>query len=201
MNVGSIGVTAYQVWEGSRADTSTKNVRNHTFAQTMENQGADTNLVLHGLSEKMKEQGFISVGSWVDARTGISTSVYKAYDFDEKNPLYLVKTWDAQGNVTEKEVNMNEIDPKACNVYEMYAYSCYLSDTGKYVNAQTAFMKSLPAGNDMSQFGIKSRDSIYTEKVDWIDIIKGWMDMQYRSGNMKGYLDYKGFYDFILTGI
>ncbi len=197
MNVANIGTTTYHAWERRVNETSTKSTSNQMFAQAIGNQGAETNLVLHGVSEEMKEQGYTSIGSWADARTGNSTSVYKPADFDESNPIYLVKTWDAQGNVTEKEVNMNEVDPKASNVYEMYAYSCYLSDTGKYTNAETAFMKSLPAGNDMSEFGLQSFDDIYSEKVDWMRIIKGWMDMQYNAGNMKGYLDYKGFYDFL----
>ncbi len=197
MNVANIGATTYNAWTNRVEDARTKGSGNQQFEKVIGNQGAATNLVLHGVSEEMKEQGYTSVGSWADARTGNSTSVYKPDDFDENNPVYLVKTWDAQGNVTEKEVNMNEVDPKASNVYEMYAYSCYLSDTGKYANAQTAFMRTLPAGNDMSEFGLQSFDDIYSAKVDWMKIIKGWMDMQYHAGNMKGYLDYKGFYDFL----
>lgn len=197
MNVGNIGTTTYNAWIRRVEETTTKGTSSQKFSEIVGNQSATTNLVLHGVSEEMKEQDYTSVGAWADARTGNSTSVYKPADFDESNPVYLVKTWDAQGNVTEKEVNMNEVNPKASNVYEMYAYSCYLSDTGKYTNAETAFMKSLPAGDDMSQFGLQSFDDIYSTKVDWMGIIKGWMDMQYNAGNMKGYLDFKGFYDFL----
>lgn len=199
MNIGNIGATSYNIWTRMGNEAATKGISSNKFSEVVGCQGTATNLVLHGVSEEMKEQGYTSVGLWADARTGNSTSVYKSTDFNESNPVYLVKTWDVQGNVTEKEVNMNEVDLRACNVYEMYAYSCYLSDTGKYMNAETTFMKSLPVGNDMSQFGLASQKDIYTKKVDWLSIIKGWMDMQYNVGNMKGYLDYKGFYDFMLN--
>ena len=34
-------------------------------------------------------------------------------------------------------------------------------------------------------------------QTDWLAVIKNIMVMQYRSGNMKGYIDYKYFLDFL----
>lgn len=35
------------------------------------------------------------------------------------------------------------------------------------------------------------------EKKDWISMLKDLMDMQYKLGNHKGYMDYKKFHDFL----
>lgn len=35
------------------------------------------------------------------------------------------------------------------------------------------------------------------EKENWIDILDDLMQMQYHAGNLKGYLDYKKFLDFL----
>lgn len=195
MNIGNVGTTTYNAW--TRRVNEARNKSSGNFENAIYNQGLTTNLVLHGASDEMKEQGYEAVGSWADARTGVSTSVYKAKDFDENNPVYLMKIWDADGNVTEKEVNMNEVNPESSDVYDMYAYSCHLSNSGKYPEAQTMFMQSLPVESCLEQFGLKEFDDIYTKPVNWMTIIKGWMDMQYGAGNMKGYMDFKGFYDFL----
>lgn len=34
-------------------------------------------------------------------------------------------------------------------------------------------------------------------KENWMDIVKEMMQMQYHAGNLKGYLDYKQFWDFM----
>lgn len=196
MNIGNIGATTYNTWTSRVNEAKTKG--NRRFGNVIENQGAATNLVLHGASDEMKAQGYVSVGSWADVRTGISTSVYKPKDFDENNPVCLMKTWDAEGNVTEKEVDLNEVSSESSDVYEMYAYSCYLSDSGKYPEAQRMFMRSMPVSTEVEQFGLNSFEDIYTKSVDWMKIIKGWMNMQYGSGNMQGYLEFKGFYDFLM---
>ena len=196
MNIGSIGTTNYNIWASRVNEAKTKGIS--SFGNVIENHGAATNLVLHVASDEMKAQGYVSVGSWADARTGASTSVYKPKDFDENNPVYLMKIWDAEGNVTEKEVNLNEVNPESSDVYDMYAYSCYLSNSGKYTEAQKMFMRSMPVSTGVEQFGLRTFEDIYTEPVNWMTVIKGWMDMQYGSGNMKGYMDFKGFYDFLM---
>ena len=35
------------------------------------------------------------------------------------------------------------------------------------------------------------------KQTDWLAVVKNIMDMQYRLGNMKGYMDYKSFFDFL----
>jgi hypothetical protein len=127
-----------------------------------------------------------AVGSSVNAQTGVSIAVYKPQDYDESNPVYHVKTWDADGNMTERMVNISEIDPRHCDEIEMSAYTWYLSNSGKCPNAFMNFAGA-KAYNQANPF----------EKTDWVSIIKDYMQMQYDAGNMKGYLDYKKLLGFI----
>ncbi len=202
MNIGNVGTNIYNGW--TRRVNQTKAKGNESFGNVNGNQGASTHMVLHGVSDEMKEQGYTCAGSWADAVSGTSAAVYKPKDFDENNPMYLLKVWDAEGNVTEREVEMNEVDPQNSDAYEMYAYSCYLGDSGKYPNATTRFIQSIPPrvdteqlGLSAGQFGLSSLEDVFSGRVNWLSVIKGWMDMQFGCGNMKGYLDYKGFYDFL----
>lgn len=196
MNVGNVGATTYNAWVSRANEAKTKG--NTSFGNVMENQGAETHLVLHGVSDEMKAQGYVSVGAWADARTGVSTTIYKPQDFDENNPVYLMKVWDADGNVTEKEVNLNEINPANSDSLEMYAYSCYLSDSGKYPEAQNRYMMAHAHYAGEEGVGETSYEDMLA-KVDWLEVVKGIMKIQYEVGNMQGYLEYKGFYDFLLS--
>lgn len=63
--------------------------------------------------------------------SGSSISVYKTSDFDPANPVYKVKTWDREGNVTEQMVDVSKVDPKNCDTAEMYAYTANLKESGK----------------------------------------------------------------------
>lgn len=195
MNIGNIGATAHNTW--TRSTDKAKTNGNTSFENVIENQGAATNLVLHGIPEELKAQGYRQVGSWADARTGISTAVYKPRNFDENNPVYLVKTWDAEGKVTEKEINLNEVNPESADVYEMYAYSCYLSDSGKYPKAMAKFMMS-NAHNSMVEGSGGNAGENGDVKLNWFEIIRGIMEEQYQLGNMQGYLEYKEFYDVLM---
>lgn len=54
-----------------------------------------------------------------------SITVYKPKDFDPENPVYKVKTWDAEGNVTERMVDVSKLDVKNSDRVDMFAYACY----------------------------------------------------------------------------
>ena len=194
MNVGNIG-TAYYTWT-NRANNA-KSQGNNSFKNTIENQGASKNMVLHGLMGEKDEEGRTVVGAWGNAITDTSATVYKPADFDENDPVYLVKVWDAEGNVTEKEVHLNEVDPASSDSFEMYAYTCYLSKSGKCPNAMQNFMMSHAHYQGKEGFGARAYEDMFSQ-VNWFDVIKSLMDMQYRANNLNGYLKYKGFYDFLI---
>ena len=70
--------------------------------------------MIHGIFGETDSEGYTVVGAWGDAQTGTSTTVYKPADFDESNPVYRVKIWDSYGNVTERDVNLNEVNKIPC---------------------------------------------------------------------------------------
>lgn len=196
MNVGKIGATAYNAW-ASRVN-ETKKQGNGNFSNVIGNRGAATNLVLHGRKGETDAEGKTVVSAWGNAITGTSTTVYKPKDFDENDPVYRVKIWDADGNVTEREVHLKEVDPANSDSFEMYAYSCYLSESGKHPNAMTDFISSHAYYRGEEGYGANS-DGDMSQKVNWFEVIKGLMDMQYQLNNLEGYLRFKGFYDALNT--
>ena len=100
-----------------------------------------------------------------------------------------MKIWDKDGNVTERSVNLNEIDPQNCNAFDMYAYCCYANDSGKSSFAMANFMGS-HAFYHGEQGGGTDYEYLFNQ-TDWLAVVKNIMDMQYKLGNMKGYMDYK----------
>lgn len=163
-----------------------ENTAENSFAGQMENIGITQNkgITLHISNPEDGE----AIGSMGDSDS--SVTVYKTKDFHPENPVYKVKVWDVAGNVTERMVDISKIDPKNCDEIEMFAYSSHLTDTGECPNAQRSFMGAKynhNSENSGSFFG----------KENWMDIVGEIMQMQYDAGNMKGYLDYKKFWDFL----
>lgn len=190
MDIGRIATTGYLTgYETKRIqkDTSRKD-----FETQMGNITNTQNLVLHGFADA--DNGEKAIGAWADAQTGISVTVYKPQNFDEENPIYHVKIWDADGNITERMVDLSEIDSKNSDVFDMYAYSCYLSNSHKCPEAQIRFMMA-QAQYQGSQKNYTFESMFY--KTNWLDIVEDIMQMQYDAGNLKGYLDYKKFRDFL----
>ncbi len=187
MNIGAIGTS--KNYSGYHNNKAVPKAGTKSFENTVAN--TNKNIVIHGIMGEKTEAGDTVVGAWGNAITGTSTTVYKPQDFDENNPVYYMKIWDKDGNVTERTVNLNEIDPKNCNSFDMYAYCCYASDSGKNSSAMTNFMRS-----HAYYQGERGGGSDY-ENLDWLAVLKNIMSMQYQLGNMKGYMDYKDFFDFL----
>lgn len=191
MNVNGIGQTNYPAWYGAertrRQQTNTKFVDQTGYTgQAAGIQTAQTPLVLHGKNDA--DEGETVVGSSVNAQTGVSIAVYKPQDFDAANPVYHVKTWKADGSMTERMVNISEVDPHNCDEVEMSAYTWYLSNSGKCPNAFMSFAGAR-AQYQTSQRNYTAESAF--EKSNWVEIFRDFMQMQYTVGNMKGYLDYK----------
>lgn len=144
-------------------------------------------LTLHGECE----EGERRVTAWADNVNGTSMSVYEPKGFDPQNPVYKVKVWDKDGTMTEHMVDISKLDPKKCNTIEMYAYSAHLSATGECPDALTKFMMANAHRRDSM-----GKDSSYEDllrDVDWISVVRDAMALQYRVGNIEGYLGYKTF--------
>lgn len=154
------------------------------------------NLTIHGLYGQADDNGNTVVGAWGDAVAGTSSTVYKPADFDPENPRYLVRIWDSDNElVEERTVDVNAINPQESDAFDMYACSCHLSDSGECPDAMSRFMM-------MSAYR-KSGNENYSladmlKNTDWTAVLKDFMDMQYRLGNLEGYLAYKEYYDVLI---
>ncbi len=123
-----------------------------------------------------------------------SVTVYKPKDFDPSHPVYRVKAWDTEGNVTaERMVDVAEVDPNCADYLDMFAYSSHLADSGKCPDAQGAFIGA------NANYNADSGHS-YFDKANWFGIVKDMMQMQYDAGNLAGYAKYKQFWDSLSSG-
>lgn len=154
---------------------------------------AGPGLILHGTEDASGER---AVCSWADAVSGLSTTVYQPQDFDPANPVYRVKTWDSEGNVTERMVDISKVDPGRSDTAEMFAYAAHLQASGKFEGALLKFM-SAKAQSRTGQKGFGPES--YGEKVNWVDVVREITQSQYDIGNLKGYLEWKMFLN-ILEG-
>ena len=189
MAIGGIGTTGYTV--GYETRRTQKTVSDKNFAGQMSNtasvQNSNQPIALHWFDT---EEGDAPIGACGLADGG-SATVYKPADFDPANPVYKVKIWDEAGNGTERMVDISKVDPKNCDEIDMFAYSSHLTVSGECSNAQSAFMSA--AGYYRSS----NSGADFFGKTNWLDVIKDIMQMQYDAGNLKGYLDFKKFWDFL----
>ena len=186
MSVNGIGTAGYPV-TGYQTRRTGNNAADKSFAGCMGNvKGTgNTGFTLHISNEEDGQ----SIGAMADHDS--SVTVYKTKDFDPANPVYKVKIWDAAGNVTERMVDISKVDPKNCDKIDMFAYSSHLSATKECLDAQGAFIGAKSNYNSSNGSG-----SLF-DKENWQDIVEDIMQMQYRAGNLEGYLHYKRFWDFL----
>ncbi len=151
---------------------------------------SSNNLVLHGTDTADGEV----VTAWVNVAAGTSMTVYRPDGFDSQHPVYKVKMWEESGKVTECMVDIEKVDPTKCNALEMYAYSAHLSSSGEYPGALERFLMAQAHQRD-SISGYSGKNLL--DKTDWLKVLEKVMQMQSQVGNLQGYLDYKGFHDFL----
>ena len=190
MGVSGIGTNNYVFGQKNAAGYAAQKTENSkpqeetaNMSWTVKSENHD--IILHG--EESAEDGKV-VAAWACVTGNTSMTVYQPHDFDPAHPVYKVKVWDSHGNMTERMVNIAEVDPTNCDEVEMSAYTWYLSNSGKCPNAFLSFAGA------RAQHQAEQKD--YTaastfEKNNWVDIFRNFMQMQYTAGNMKGYLDYK----------
>ena len=192
--MGINGIASGYYPEAYNAGRVQKTETNKSFAKSM--------------SEVIEESGVGSIGSvnesgdtvvWTccDNVNGLLTTVYKTPDFDPANPVYKVKTWGTDGNVTERMIDVSKIDTKNCDAYEMFAYISYLKDSGKGDYRETTSEFSLVwAIKNIGPDGLP-RQCDYSEKVNWVEVVQQIMQFQYDVGNLAGYMEFKKFLDLL----
>lgn len=194
MSVSGIGVAGCSV-AGYETRKTERNVAGGNFAkQAAEAAQAagQATAILHGADEGT---GDVTIFSVAEVVSGSSISVYKTQDFDPENPVYKVKIWDKSGNVTEQMVDVSKVNPQNCDAVEMYAYTANLKESGKGSFEDTV-LKAVVAKtfkDDESSSGSWN----FSAKVDWVKIVNDIMQSEYRYGDLKGYMEWKKFLEFL----
>lgn len=191
MGVSGIGVVGCSV-AGYETRKTERNVAGGNFAKQAAQAAEQVTAILHGADEGT---GDVTIFSVAEVVSGSSISVYKTQDFNPENPVYKVKIWDKSGNVTEQMVNVSKVNPQNCDVVEMYAYTANLKESGKGSFEDTV-LKAVVAKtfkDDASSSGSWN----FSAKVDWVKIVNDIMQSEYRYGDLKGYMEWKKFLEFL----
>lgn len=152
-----------------------------------------TELKLHGKADA--GTGEQIVGSFINVQAGTSSAIYKPKDFDASNPIYHVKTWDMDGNMTERMVDLSKFNSRNCDDVEMYTYSWHLNNSGQYPKAQLKFAAARAYWQSMSA---NPYSSYMPARTNWVNVVNSLMQTQYDAGNLLGYMDYKKYLSFLL---
>lgn len=124
---------------------------------------------------------------------GSSASVYKADNYNQANPEYRVRYWDKEGNYSDTNVKVNDIDPSNASYLEMLAYTTYSDVQGMTKNAYGNFLQAASGVNGNITYDANS----INEKKDYMSMVKEFMQLQYDCNNLTGYLSFKQFYDYM----
>ena len=196
MSVDGIGTTGYPI-AGYDTRKTERNVLGGNFAKQVaeaaQTTGQTSTAILHGSDE---ETGDIAICSGVDIVNNSSITVYKTQDFDPGNPVYKVKTWDRDGNVTERMIDVSKIDPKNCDTAEMYAYTSNLKENGKGSFEDTV-LKATVAKAVKNAEQRSSNSWSFSTKMNWVEIVKDIMQSEYSYGDLKGYMEWQKFLGFL----
>ena len=172
MNVNGLGVAGYPAWQGARK------AENNAKGDFGANVKATGNVV------HITPDALFSI---YDAKTGESANVYRADDYSEENPLYIVKGMDKNGNEYEQTVDVSKVNPNSCSYTEMLALNAHTGNTSDSNFLSMAIMKD------------KSCTASYHEKADYMAMAYELMNDMKTLGNWDGYLRYGKWINDILT--
>ena len=172
MNINGIGTAGYPAWHGTR--TAENNAKGDF----------GTNVKATGNIVHITPDALFSI---YDAKTGESANVYRADDYSEDNPLYIVKGMDKNGNEYEQAVDVSKVSPNSCSYTEMLALNAHTGNKSDSNFLSMAIMKD------------KSGTASYHEKADYMAMAHELMNDMKTLGNWDGYLRYSKWINDILT--
>ena len=168
------GINGYNYsnyYTGTKRNTAKANGMNSGLLSNVSS--TSSNITLHMSGTEDSGNALTAVGF----PDGSSASVYKSDAYDSANP----------------NVQINDVDPRNASYLEMLAYTTYSDVEGFTKNAFGDFMNAAGGVNGNITY---DSDSI-NEKKDYMSMIKEFMQLQYDSNNLSGYLSYKELYDYI----
>lgn len=183
MGIAGVGSYNYANYYQSNVSRSSEQASS-TFSTS-----ASKGIELHMTDGETGTKALTSVGF----HNGTSASVFKADNYTEENPQYLVKYWDKKGEIQEYNVNPKEVDPENASYIEMLAYSTYSDVQGYTTDAYANFMSA--AGGTSADIEYDSTN--INEKKNFKLMVEEFMQMQYDAGNISGYRSYKQFFDYM----
>ncbi len=141
MSVSGIGTAGYPSWHETKRTGSTKS----DFGANVKAAGAGN--IIH-----IDPDALFSIHH---VETGESANVYRADDYSEDNPVYLVKGIDKNGKKYEQTVDVGKVNPNNCSYTEMLALNAH---TGNKSDSNFLTMSILKD---------KSNSASYHEKADY----------------------------------
>ena len=151
--------------------------------------GTATTVAAHGSDD---ESGDVAVFRVLYTNSGIKYTVYKTQDFSPENPIYKVKIWDSEENMTERMIDASKVNPRNSDTFEMEVYAAYLMETGKGSFEDTVNRVSTAKSGANS-----SAVWDYSQKVNWVEAVRNVMQSVYNYGDLKGYMEWKKFLSFL----
>lgn len=139
------------------------------------------------------------ISSWEDMVDGSNTIVYKTNLTDQEQPFYIVKVWDASGNVKDRMVDVVSVSPKYCDTFEMYAYAAYLEESGDYDGALRKFLVAKAANQTDNINYTDQLDPVdgLSVKADWVNIVRNITRSYADMDHANKYAEWKSFLDFL----
>ena len=114
--------------------------------------------------------------SYASPQTGESVNIYKAVNYSEENPLYVIKGLDAEGNEFEEMVDASKINPNNCSYNELMVLNV---ETGHTSPSDYLRAVAVRANADTDS---------YFEKADYISYAQNVMEDYKMIGNWDSYL-------------
>ena len=125
--------------------------------------------------------------SYASPQTGESVNIYKADNYSDKYPIYLLKGLDADGNAFEQEVDASKINPTNCSYNELMVLNVETGNT-----SPSDYLHSVATRD-------KSGTSSFFETSNYIGYAKEVMNDMKTVGDYASYLSYDKWIESILS--
>ena len=194
MNIGGVTTNysaAYDTEKAQNAGTD-KNFAEE-IANAAQMKSTEETSAARGSDEESEDTAVFRV---LYTDSGIKYTVYKTKDFSSENPIYKVKIWDEEDNMTERLIDVSKINPRNCDTFEMEVYAAHLKETGKDDFVSSVLSAAIAkAASQANQKSTVSWD--YSTRINWVDAVKYAMQSSYNYGDLKGYMEWKKFLSFL----
>ena len=152
---------------------------NNNIRQASDTFGESQCINLHMNDTDSENKALSSVGF----PDGSSVSVFPGNDSSQ----YVVKRWDENGVEKEYIVDPRNVEAKDASYIEMLAYTTHLDITGRTQNAFGDFISAARGVSGNQFYGSGNVEDRY----DFGKMVSEFMQSQYDSGNMAGYISVK----------